>query len=405
MFNGKWIILVVCMSLIAMALVYMSHVKAESPPLLRSSSSKNFPDTVLHEAVPSGNAVVSAQHIAGSGIIVPVTSNEVKLVATTVQSRAEFSDAAMTNRQAWGRERWRQFQERLEKLKETDPEQYKAIIASREAARQKIQAAFAEKAAYLLSVDTSSMTEEESANYAKMTQILGQMWELSQRMQTDLTPEERQQLRTQLRQDTQTLDPLLLAQRDKEWLSIGQQAGYSPDDARAFADYLNKVTDMTSMRNSFPNMRNDALTPEQQQNNTKAMQAALAEKAAYFSSIDTSAMTADEKLNHDKLVQAFGDVQQAAQRLVTVTPDERRNVMGALWDGMRTLDPLLTAQRNTEWYNAGIQLGYSQDAALAFADYLNKVIDITSTRAIMQNMRSGGMPLAGTVSTPANPGK
>lgn len=323
-----------------------------------------------------------------------MTATEAVSDKTAVATAVPAQRVAQTNGPSGDRRRGRGLQERLEKLKETDPEQYKAIMAKRDAARQKTQNAFAERAAYLLSIDTTKMTPEELANYEKMTQVLNHMWGLSERMQGDLSPEERREVRELLRLDTQTLDPLLLAQRDKEWMSVGLQAGYSQEDARALADYMNKVIELTSMRNAFQGVRGDQNAGEQRQNSA---QTSIADKIAYFSAMDTKAMTAEELQNHDKLLQALDAVKQANQLMSKeMSADERRTAFDGMRSAMRALDPLLAAQRDAEWYKTGVQLGYNQTDAQAFVTYMNSVTDLTSLRTVFRNMRSGIPPSGGT---------
>ena len=53
---------------------------------------------------------------------------------------------------------------------------------------------------------------------------------------------------------------------------------------------------------------------------------------------------------------------------------------------------MMEAQRDTQLYNLGLQMGYNQTEARAFADQLNHVVELTSLRTIYQNMRNGMPP-------------
>lgn len=67
---------------------------------------------------------------------------------------------------------------------------------------------------------------------------------------------------------------------------------------------------------------------------------------------------------------------------------------------------MLLTERSKEWYDLGIQLGYKDADALAFMNYLNKVIDLTDMQSIYRDMRSGRyMPQNPATSSTPVPGR
>ena len=162
---------------------------------------------------------------------------------------------AATNRPAdpsWFR---RRPQARLDDLKQTNPQQYEVIVQRREQMRQEIQTSFAEKEAYFGNSDPSDMSEEEQAEYQRMTQLLDETRRLTEQMRTGLPPNERQAVIQALQQNRSELAPMLDAARSKEWFNLGVQLGYNEDEAQAFGNYINKIIDLTSMQSIYRSMR------------------------------------------------------------------------------------------------------------------------------------------------------
>ncbi|MCP5487619.1 MAG: hypothetical protein H7A43_03135 [Verrucomicrobia bacterium] len=144
----------------------------------------------------------------------------------------------------------------LEDLKQSDPERYEEIVQAREAARQRVEDAFARKAAHFLNRDLSGWSDEEIAAYNGMLSLLDQTWQLADRMRADDLPrEERQDLRRALMGNLRELTPWLEQERDHEFYQIAVQIGYSEAAASLFVDYLNNLIDVTSMGSIWRGMR------------------------------------------------------------------------------------------------------------------------------------------------------
>lgn len=168
---------------------------------------------------------------------------------------------AATNAPAESQRAQRRMQARWEDLKQTNPQQYEAITNRRAQARQDMAASLAEKAEYLKAGDTSAMTGEEREQYQRMTELLNETRLLTEQLQTESPDVDRRAIMQTLHKNMRELEPLLSAERSREWYNLGLQLGYQEADAKAFGDYLNKVIDLTSLQSMFRNRRGDHENP------------------------------------------------------------------------------------------------------------------------------------------------
>lgn len=162
---------------------------------------------------------------------------------------------ATTNRPPRPERAWRDPNAWLEELKKDDPARYEQMVQEREEARQRVQSSFAEKAAHFINRDTSHMAEEEQKQYQFMLQLLDQTWRLSEQMRVDLPRDQRREIAHALRDNMNTLEPLLTDERQREFYALGRQLGYSGNDATQFVQYVNQIIEVTSLQNIFRSMR------------------------------------------------------------------------------------------------------------------------------------------------------
>ena len=154
-------------------------------------------------------------------------------------------------RPPWSRGR----RQRLEELKQTDPEQYQEVMQQQEAARVRVRASLARKAARVLERDTTAMGEEELEEYNLMVTLLEETWTLAEQLRGDLPRDERRTIRRSMAEKMFTLTPMLEAERDREFYDLGMEFGYTEEESREFVTYLNEVIDLTSMRDVWRGMR------------------------------------------------------------------------------------------------------------------------------------------------------
>lgn len=151
------------------------------------------------------------------------------------QSRPQFPSAEERKKQ-------------MEELKQTDPEKYEELISRREAFRDRIENAFAQRAALLIDRDTNEMNEKELAHYEQMLNALERSWQLTEKMtDPETSPEERRELRQEMQETSRELRPLLSEERTRRLEELGTASGYSENEAEAFADYIQSVYQATSL--------------------------------------------------------------------------------------------------------------------------------------------------------------
>jgi len=140
----------------------------------------------------------------------------------------------------------------MENLRTTDPRRYEELQQRRQEMRQYIQDAYTQRTNYFLNRETSAMSEGEFDEYSMMVTLLGQTWELSQRLQSDLPREDRREVMSAVRSNLVVLAPLLDNERNREYYDLAVGMGHSEEEAAAFVGYVNQITSNTSLRVILP---------------------------------------------------------------------------------------------------------------------------------------------------------
>ena len=140
----------------------------------------------------------------------------------------------------------------MENLRTTDSQRYEELQQRRKEIQQYVQDAYTQRTNYFMNRETSAMSEAEFEEYATMVTLLGQTWELSQRLQSDLHREDRWQVMSAVRSNMVVLTPLLDNERNREYYDLAVGMGHSPEDASAFVGYVNQITSNTSLRVILP---------------------------------------------------------------------------------------------------------------------------------------------------------
>lgn len=141
----------------------------------------------------------------------------------------------------------RNFQRNREELARTDPERYAEIQAQREAFRQRMEQAAADRKSFFTNRDMTTLSTEMQETYTSVQSLLGQMDELVQLMQTpDLTQEERREIGGAMRDVQRQLEPLMQVAREDELRSLAADMGYDANGQDQFTEYVKKVFEITS---------------------------------------------------------------------------------------------------------------------------------------------------------------
>jgi hypothetical protein len=215
----------------------------ETAPAAQVEASATGPDPVETEALKTRIQELEASLAAKDGALAMLRNS-------------------MTNRPPdpprWGgRTNW------LESLKTEDPKRYEEIMKQREETRRRVNEGFAKRAAHFLNKDNSQLTEEQTAQYNQMLDLLNNTWQLSEQLNNTAIPDDqRRELMGQMRDNMRELSPMLEDQRQREFYDIGKSIGYNDAEAENFVTYLNEVIDITSSRSIFHNMRGGGRPPD-----------------------------------------------------------------------------------------------------------------------------------------------
>jgi hypothetical protein len=256
--------LIICLSCIAAALGYrrqaihyrnqLAETSKRTEPGVQKSPAQHTPLFTLPPAEPGPKREKNDAETL-------VLKNRIRELETTLTNRPSPFDrrsprGPSTNRTEDAASRPRRGpQAWLDNLKETDPNHYEEFVSRREESRLKVQTAFSEKASHLLSRDLETMADEERATYTLMAQLLNDTWQKTEQLRTDLPWDQRHEVMRSVRTNMVMLEPLLLQERDKEWVNFGRELGYDDPGAVELANYLNRIIELTSMQDVYREMR------------------------------------------------------------------------------------------------------------------------------------------------------
>ncbi len=120
------------------------------------------------------------------------------------------------------------------------------------------------------------------------------------------------------------------------------------------------------------------------------MQRSIAEQADYYLGRDTSTMEEDEFEEYEEMLILLDETWRMAELMQSDLPwEERRPIRRTMRDNMEQLAPLMDTERDNEFYQIGLDFGYTTSEAAEFTEYLNGVIEVTSMRSLYEGMYSG----------------
>ena len=116
------------------------------------------------------------------------------------------------------------------------------------------------------------------------------------------------------------------------------------------------------------------------------MRYTLAERTATLLDLDTSRMSAEERANHDLLVEKMARIWELTDVFNDPEAAPDRDAMAELFGMMRDVRPLLQTERALMLKQLGHDLGYEGEDAENFAIHVQNIIDATN----LQFPRGGG---------------
>lgn len=144
------------------------------------------------------------------------------------------------------------FAERMEQMKQENPEQYAEMQKRREEFRQSMEQRALERSSFLSAVDTKDMSGEQRENHEQLVATVARVNELmAQMMQSGGDRDATRELRQEMGETMATLGGLYESERQYLLESTARAAGYSGDDVSAFVEHVQGIIQNTTMAPGF----------------------------------------------------------------------------------------------------------------------------------------------------------
>jgi len=138
------------------------------------------------------------------------------------------------------------FRDRMERMKEEDPERYAEMIQRRTEFQERIRDDQFNRLTALADVDTSHMTPEELANHTALLDKLSTMWEQTGEFDPE-NPPDREQMR-EIFGSMREIGDMMDQERTFMFRQLGSDVGLAGSEAEEFASYVESVIEATTMR-------------------------------------------------------------------------------------------------------------------------------------------------------------
>lgn len=117
----------------------------------------------------------------------------------------------------------------------------------------------------------------------------------------------------------------------------------------------------------------------------------FARKASHFLYRDTSSLDSVEQEEYELMLGLLAQTWQLAERMQSVELErhERWEIGREVMANVRELTPMLEAERDREFFELALQIGYDESTASEFVDYINDMIEISTFQSIWRGMRGG----------------
>ncbi len=119
---------------------------------------------------------------------------------------------------------------------------------------------------------------------------------------------------------------------------------------------------------------------ERREQARQRVQDAFARQAAHFLYRDMEAMSETEQQEYSRMLGLLAETWQLSEQLQSdeLAREQRGELRRELMQNIRALRPMLEDERDREFYEMGLQLGYDERAAADFVNYINEMIEITT---------------------------
>ncbi|HCE43084.1 MAG TPA: hypothetical protein DET40_06020 [Lentisphaeria bacterium] len=138
------------------------------------------------------------------------------------------------------------FRTSMEKIKETDPERYAAMVERMNNFNKQMQENSNKQGEFLKKLDTKSMTPEQLDNHNKLLPLVAKnnqlLYEINQNPEGEKAPA----LRRELFDNSRQMRDLMETERSAALQQFATQLGYTSDQTGQFEEYIKLVYEMTS---------------------------------------------------------------------------------------------------------------------------------------------------------------
>ena len=146
------------------------------------------------------------------------------------------------------------FKERMEEMKQKDPERYEKIQEHFRQAKDRMKKIFTNQREFVDSLDGIDMTESQLKNHEALKDKLTRIDELNALMDSD-DEEVVSEARGEFFKTLHSVRELLSSERDVAMESLGKSLGYEGEEVQEFTDYIKNVNQMTSGKSYRDAMR------------------------------------------------------------------------------------------------------------------------------------------------------
>lgn len=135
---------------------------------------------------------------------------------------------------------------------------------------------------------------------------------------------------------------------------------------------------LAELRESDPERYEEVM--QRREEARQRVQDVFARQAAHFLYRDQAYMSEAERVEYNHMLSLLSEAWQLSGQLQgdDLSPEQRRELRRELMSNMRTLRPMLETERDREFYEMGLQLGYDEYGAADFVNYINEMLEITS---------------------------
>lgn len=139
------------------------------------------------------------------------------------------------------------FRERMEKMKEEDPQRYQQMTNSFAQFRRSRARHAASRIEFLSSVDTSGMSASAKRTHEELQDVIAEREALEEKLHNpDLSDQERMELFSQMRQTDGRMRRLNEIERDNLLVETAKRLGFDSAEAKEISSAIKEVVDATS---------------------------------------------------------------------------------------------------------------------------------------------------------------